>query len=137
MPSGLDNAEATRLVNAMLGLGTYTAPTLPIVVRLMTSMGTATANGTELAGNVRQPFVAASGSPSPNTATNGEITNSVAQIILAGLSAGTVRGVELWDSAPTPRRKMAGTLAAEKVVAAGDSLVFATSALTTRLGLYS
>lgn len=137
MPSGLDNAEATRLVNAMLGLTAYTASQLPINVRLVTSIPTATTNGSELSGNVRVPFVAASGanpaSPSPTAATNGAITNSVSAITFPNLTAGEVVGVELWDSNGTPRRKMYGTLAANKTVAAGDSLVFATSALTASL----
>lgn len=137
MPSGFDQGEATRLCNAMLGLG-YTAPVLPVKARLMTVMGTVSANGTEVvnAGGstyAAQPFVAATSSPCPASATNGAITNSAAAITYANMpdtsGAGGVKAVEYWDSSATPLRKQLGTLAATKITALGDSITFATSQL--------
>jgi hypothetical protein len=141
MPSAIDQGEATRLCNAMLGLG-YTAPTLPIKARLVTTMGTVTAAGTEVVNSggstyTPQNFVASSSSPSPNTATTGVVANSVAAIVFSNMpdTSGVtgVKGVELWDSAATPVRKMLGTLAQTKITALGDSLTFATSQLSAQI----
>lgn len=140
MAGYLDQAEANRLLAAMLGQTTYPATTLPVNGRLMTAMGSASANGTEVANSggstySAQPFVPSGngGTPTPSQPTAGAINNSAGSITYANMPACTVVGIELWDSNSTPRRKMAGPLTASKTCALGDSLVFATSQLAASL----
>lgn len=139
MPSGNDQAEATRLCNLMLGVGSPVATVLPIRARLMTTMGTPTANGTEVvnAGGsayAAQVFADGTASPSPNGATNGVLVNSAAAVTFTNMpdTSGVtgVKAVETWDNSSTPKRKQLGTLAVNKVTALGDSITFATSQLS-------
>lgn len=124
MPNNLDRAEANRLLDATLGSAAFPAPTLPIRIALNTVTGTNTSAGTELSGGsyARQPvtFGAASGFTA---------TNNVA-VTFTNLPAAVITGIELYDSASTPRRSWVGALTASKTVVAGDSLSFGVSTLT-------
>jgi hypothetical protein len=131
----LDQAEANRLLNAALGLAAYTAPTTPMRVRLLSAMGTATVNGTELVNSGGSTYAVQTLTTTtviPTTATAGAIANSgtVPTITFANLPAITILGIEIIDStAVTPRRSMYGPLTVSKTVALGDSVAFAASQL--------
>lgn len=124
----LDQTEATNQLKAELGQATYPATTTPIMGRLMTANGTATSNGTEVANSGGSTYAAQNVGGSLATAAAGASSNT-APITWSNLPAATVVGIELWDSAGTPKRKRYGALTASKTVALGDSLTMAASAL--------
>jgi hypothetical protein len=121
----LDNAEATRLLSASLGIASYTAPTAPLRLALFTVTGSASAAGTEVTGGsyARQSLASAFG-----TVTNGQVTNT-ATVTFTAMPAATVTAAEVYDSAGSPRRAWWAALAASKTVGAGDTLSFSASAL--------
>jgi hypothetical protein len=122
MSSLTDTAE-DRVLNWLTG-NAVTAPVLPLKARLVTILGTDAAAGTEVVGGTYTPqtstFAAAAG---------GTGTTNTGVIRYDGLPACTVVGVEVWDSAGVPVRWLHGPLAANKTVAAGDSLEFAAGEL--------
>lgn len=125
----LDQAEANRLLNAMLGKASYTAPTTPIRLRLMTANGSASAAGTEVTNSGGSAYASQDISTAlPSGGTNGSITNTSA-ITFTNMPAVTTVGAEGWDSAGTPRRAFLGPLTSSKTTALGDSLTFAPGAL--------
>lgn len=129
--SNIVQAEAQRLIEASLGKTTYTAPTGALVVALVTATGSSTAAGTEVTGGsyARQTYTPGSAS----AATPSVIANTNL-ISFTGMPACTVTGVDIFDSAGTPRRCYFGNLTASKTVGAGDVLSFAIGALTISLG---
>ena len=137
----LDNAGTTLLANKILNalhptsgtttLGAQTI-TFPIKIRLMTANGTATANGTELTSG--GSYVAATGI---STGANWAAASSGSQATNAVLSqtnmpAATIVGIELWDSNGTPIRTEWGSMTS-KTTSAGDTLSFASGAITSAL----
>lgn len=135
MPSGLDQAEATRLMNAKWGKnGTYLAPTAPIKMRLLTVLGSPASNGTEVTNSGGSTYVPqdASAATPLGGATNGVLASSQA-ITFTNMPAATIVGLELWDSAGTPRRTTFGQLTVAKTTALGDSLTIASGSLTDTL----
>lgn len=120
-------AESNRLLDASLGTAAFVAPTTPMKLALDTVNGTATAAGTEVTGGsyARQTvaFTAASAGATANTAL----------ISFTNMPAATVTGVEVFDSAGSPRRVWFGALTASKTTASGDTLSFAVSAITVAL----
>lgn len=125
-----DRAEANRLVNAMLGKGTYPAPTGAIMARLLTAHGTETTPGTQVTNTGESAYAPQSvTAATPASATNGVMTSNAA-ITFTNMPAATVVGIELWDSGATPRRQMYGALTATKTTALGDSLTIASGQLT-------
>lgn len=134
MPSGLDQAEATRLMNASWGKnGTYLAPTTPIRARLMSANGSASAAGTEVTNSGGSAYASQDASAATPVAVNGVITSNLA-ITFTNMPAATIVGIELWDSAGTPRRIRFGSLTASKTTALGDSLTIASGSLVNTLG---
>lgn len=121
MANALDQAEASRLLRASLGISAYTAPTTPMMLRLMSTNGSASSNGTQVTGG---SYAAQSLSAALGTEANGSVATTSA-ISYAGMPATTVVGVEVWDSAGTPRRAQWGALSASKTTGAGDTLTFA------------
>lgn len=132
-------ALATTTANNVLSLLTkgtaFTTPTAPIKMRLMSAMGVDAATaGTEVVGG---SYVAGGQtlSTAMGTASGGSISNSVAAITFAGMPAGNVAGVEVWDSAGTPVRFWYSTLmGGTKTLGAGDTLSFPASSITFTLG---
>jgi hypothetical protein len=121
-----DGAEA-RALNWLTG-NTTTAPTGPLMVRLMTANGSDSAAGTEVVnagGSAYTPqsvaFSAAVG--------NGNAANS-ADIVFTNMPAATIVGVEIWDSAGTPFRWWWGAATAPKTTNLGDTLRILAGALT-------
>jgi hypothetical protein len=125
------NNLTTVALNLLLDLAsgkTSAAPfTTPVKVALVTSNGTAGANGTEVTGGSysRQNVTF-------NSASGGAATNSAA-ISVTNMPATTVVGVELWDSAGTPKRIWFGPLTASKTTQAGDTFTIAAGALSVSL----
>lgn len=124
--------EANALLAASSGQATYTAPTAPIKVALMTANGSATAAGTEVVpgGNsyARQTITF-------NAASAGSITSGGANgtQTWTNMPATTVVGVEEWDSAGTPTRRWFGALTASKATNAGDTFTIAAGSYTKTL----
>lgn len=127
MANNVVTAEGNRLLDASLGTTAYTAPTTPMKLALETATGTNAAAGTEVTGGsyARQTITF-------NAASGGSATNSNS-ITYTSMPAATVTGVEIYDSAGTPRREWVGALTASKTVAAGDSLSFAAASVTVTL----
>src|SRR5215469_3516601 len=125
--ANLVTVEANGILNASSGQATYTNPTTPIKVALVTATGTATTAGTEVTGGsyARQTitFAAASG---------GSISSNVA-LTYTKMPACTVTGVDEWDSAGTPIRRWFGNLSASKTVNAGDTFSIASGSYTKTL----
>lgn len=130
----LDQTEAINQLKAELGQATYPATTTPIMGRLMTAMGANSAsNGTEVANSGGSTYAAQNVGGSLGTAaangTAGASSQNSSGVTWSNLPACTVVGIELWDSAGTPKRKRYGTLIASKTVSLGDSLTMAAAAL--------
>ena len=128
----LDQARANEILTGMHG-GSFTAYTAPIHVRIVTANGTATANGTEVA--TGGGYTSGTGAPSVTfaaAAAGSQATNAAVNITNYP-RAETVVGIELWDSTGTPKRIEWGALAASKTMASGDTLSFASGAITSAL----
>lgn len=126
--SNLDQAFSNKLLDASVG-GAFTPPTAPITCRLMTAVGTNTANGTELA--TGGGYTAGTGAPQVtfSAASAGSKASNVA-VTVTNMPATTINGVELWDSSATPQRTWWGPLTASKTTNAGDTFTIASGSLT-------
>ena len=122
----LDQAEASRLLRASLGIAAYTAPTTPMMQRLMSANGSASSNGTQVTGGSYTPQNL---STALGTESNGTVTTT-GVVSYTGMPATTTVGAEVWDSNGTPRRAWWSALAANKTTGAGDTLSFAAGAIT-------
>jgi hypothetical protein len=121
--------ECNNMLNASLGIASYTATTTPIKLRLLSANGSATSAGTAVTGG---SYADLSLATLMTTSTTGSSSNNAA-LNFTNMPAITVTGVEIWDSAGTPVRKWFGALTASKTTNAGDTLSFSTGSLT--LGL--
>lgn len=125
--ANLVTTEANAILNASSGQASYTNPTTPIKVALVTATGTAAAPGTEVTGGSysRQTitFAAASG---------GSISSNVA-LTYTNMPATTITGVDEYDSAATPVRRWFGNLSASKTVNAGDTFSIASGSYSKNL----
>ncbi|GGV37067.1 hypothetical protein GCM10010293_40730 [Streptomyces griseoflavus] len=113
MADNLTNTGENRVLDFILGLSA-TAPTPPLKVALVTAAGSDAAAGTEVTGGsyARQNL-------SVGAAVGGATTSS-ADLVWAGMPAGTIVGWEIWDSAGTPVRLWYGPLNEPKTLSAGD-----------------
>lgn len=128
----LDQAEATKLMDAKWGKATYSAPTTPIMLRLMSVNGSATSNGTEVVNAGGSAYAAQNvTTATPSGATAGAIATNAA-VTFTNMPAITTVGVELWTSG-TARRTTYGALTVSKTTALGDSLTIASGSLTDTL----
>lgn len=116
MPN-LTNTAEDLMLNWVTGVGNPTRPTAPIMVALVTVLGSDSSAGTEVVGGsyARQ-------NANLGTASGGVQTNT-AEIRFTNMPAVTVVGVNLYDSSGSPVRLWWGPLAANKVVNAGDDFV--------------
>ncbi len=123
LPDTMEN----MLLDGVLGTASYVATTTPVKARLMTTNGNDSTNGTQVVGGsyVAQTvtFAAASGGA---TANSGALNYT-------GMPACTVTGIELWDSAGTPKRLFWGALPTPKVVNAGDTFQVAAGQITAAI----
>src|ERR1043165_9359556 len=122
-----DGAEA-RVLNFLTGNAGATAPTLPLMVRLMTAKGSDPAAGHEV-GNGGGSTYAAQSAAFPAAVGSGTTSNS-ADIVFANMPACTVVGIEVWDSTGTPFRWWWGAAVASKAVNLGDTLKILAGTLT-------
>jgi len=125
--ANLVTVEANALLNASSGQATYTNPTTPIKVALVTVIGTASAAGTEATGGsyARQTLTCAA-------ASAGSISSNVA-LTYTNMPAATIVGVDEFDSAGTPVRRWFGSLTANKTTNAGDTFTIASGSYTKTL----
>lgn len=123
MAANIVQVEANRLLDASLGTATYTAPTGPMKLALMTANATSTAAGTEVTGgSYARQTIACSAAATGATSNSGTIT-------FTGMPACTVTGINIYDSAGTPRRAWWGALDTSRTLLAGDSLTFNAGAI--------
>ena len=126
--SNLVATESNNLLAASSGQAAYVAVVPPVLVALVTAMGTATAPGTEVVNSggsqyARQQITFAA--PSAGT-----IASSVA-LTYVNMPSATIVGVDEFDSAvPTPVRRWFGALSTIKSTNQGDTF-------TVSVGSYS
>jgi len=140
----LDNAGTTLLANKILNalhttastttLGAQTI-TFPILVRLMTANGSATANGTELGtgGSYTTASTGINTGPGANWAAASAGSQATSAVCSqTGMPVATIVGIELWDSTATKIRTEWGSMTS-KTTASGDTLSFAIGAISSAL----
>jgi hypothetical protein len=122
----LPNTIENQLLDALVGTSPFSVTT-PIKLALMTANGDDGTAGTEVSGGsyARQTIAF-------DAASSGQISNN-AVINFTGMPAATVVGIEIYDSAGTPKRLAYGALTASKTTASGDTLQFAASSITLSL----
>ena len=126
MADNLPDIIENQLLDALVGTTPYSVTT-PIKLALVTANGSDSAAGTEVTGGsyARQTIAF-------NAASSGSIANNAA-ISFTGMPACTVVGIEIYDSAGSPKRLAYGPLTASRTVTAGDTVQFASSAITLSL----
>lgn len=129
MANAWDQTAASRVLRAELGITAHVAPTTPIMNRLMSANGSASANGTQVTGG---SYAAQNLSTALGTEANGAVASN-AVVSHTGMPATTTNGVEWWDSNGTPRRAMWGALTVAKTTGAGDTLSFAVGQLSANV----
>jgi hypothetical protein len=102
-------------------------PTLPLRVRLCTTIPTDTTAGTEVVNSGGSTYASQSVAFGPANASTGQTSNT-ALVRFDNMpdttTQGTVKAFEIWDSATTPRRWWWATLTAERSYQAGDAAEF-------------
>lgn len=134
MSGGLDNTHGENLTDASLGTAAFVATTTPLKARLMSANGSGSTNGTEVANSGGSTYASQTAT---FAATNTSFTAvSNAALTFAGMPAVAspgVQGIELWDSAGTPKRKWWGPLAASVITNLGDTVSIASGSLNVVL----
>jgi hypothetical protein len=120
-------AESNRLLDASWAVASYTAPTSPMKMALLTANGSNTAAGTEVVGGSYARQTITMGAAASGSNAN---TNAIAYTVMPAV---TVTGIDVYDSNGSPRRAWQGALTASKTVGAGDTLSFAIGAVTSSL----
>lgn len=126
MADNLTDAAEARILNWLTG-NTTTAPTGPLMARLMTANGSDSTPGTEVT-NAGGSTYAAQSVAFPSATGTTQTANS-ADIVFTNMPAVTVVGVEIWDSAGTPFRWWWGPATASKTTSLGDTLRILAGAL--------
>jgi hypothetical protein len=126
MADNLPNIIENQLLDALVGTAPYTM-TGPVKLALVTANGDDASAGTEVTGGsyARQTIAF-------DAAASGQIANN-ASISFTGMPAVTVVGIELYDSAGSPKRLAYGALTTSRTITAGDTVQFASSAITLSL----
>lgn len=128
----LDQTRANDILTWMHGGSAPAALNATSKLRIYTVVGTATAAGTEVAtggGYTAGTGVTLSWAAS---ASGSQATNAIASITNYP-RAETVVAAEVWDAAGTPKRVEWGNLTSSKTMASGDTLSFASGAITSAL----
>ncbi len=129
----LDQGYSKKVNDHVHGVTSLTMPT-GHRARFMTAVGSASANGTELAtsagytagvGAPLMPWSAAT-TASPSVAANSSVVS------VTNMPAATINGIEIWES--TPVRIELGTLSTPRTTVLGDTLSFAASSVTSAFG---
>lgn len=134
----MSGGHATNVVDASNGTSAFVATTAPLRLRQMTANGSGTTPGTELGSS--GGYVAGTGAPTVAFAAAAVAAGeakaaSSGAVTISNMPATTIVGVEIWDSAGTPVRKWYGALASSKTTAAGDTLSYATGAVSNAIGV--
>lgn len=129
----LDQTYAKKTNDHIHGETSLTMPT-GLRCRLMTTVGSSSANGTEVA--TGGGYTSGTSAPTisygaATTATPSVISTDAAVTITNYPRAETVNGIEIWES--TPVRIELGNLTTPRTMAAADTLSFATAAITSAL----
>lgn len=126
MADNLPDTIENQLLDALVGTSAYSVTT-PIKLALMTANGSDSAPGTEVTGGsyARQTI-------SFGSASSGSIANDAA-VNFTGMPSCTVVGIEIYDSAGSPKRLAYGALTSSRTVTSGDTVQFAISAVTLSL----
>jgi len=126
MADNLPNIIENELLDALVGATSFSVTT-PIKLALVTVNGDDASAGTEVTGGsyARQTITF-------TAAASGQIENDSA-ISFTGMPAVTVVGIELYDSAGSPKRLAYGALTVSRAVTAGDTVQFASGAITLSL----
>jgi hypothetical protein len=126
MADNLPNIIENQLLDALVGTTAYTVTT-PIKLALVTANGDDATAGTQVSGGsyARQTIAF-------DAAASGQIANNAA-ISFTGMPAVTVVGIELYDNAGTPKRLAYGALTTSRTITAGDTVQFASGAITLSL----
>lgn len=152
MASGLDQNRVVDFLQVVTGYSAPSAGTATLAtgftagasnqghIRLMTVNGSSTVNGTELAGGsyvagtgiVYTTGTAGSFAAAAYSTSSGSIQTS-ATLSQAGMPAATTVGIEIWDSAATPKRWPWGSLASAITTNNGDTLSFGAGAIQATL----
>ena len=129
----IDQTRANEVLTWMHGGSAPTALTGPIHVRLYTAVGNATTSGTEV--GTGGGYTQGTGAPTVTwaAASAGSQATNAAINVTNWPRAETVTALEIWDSNGTPKRVEWGTLASSKTMAIGDTLSFASGAITSAL----
>lgn len=131
-----DSNRVTAILNAIMVTGTD-APVWPTGwhLRLMTAMGSNTANGTEATAGNCPGYTAGGVAMTAWTAITGTTANisgppsAVSWTATANWTA--IAGIEIWDTAGTPLRWFQGALSGGSVtINNGNTLQFATSSVS-------
>jgi len=122
----LPNIIENQLLDALVGTAAYSVTT-PIKLALVTANGDDASAGTEVTGGsyARQTIAF-------DAAASGSIDNN-ASISFTGMPSCTVVGIEIYDSAGSPKRLAYGALTSSRAVTSGDTVQFASSAITLSL----
>jgi len=126
MADNLPDIIENQLLDALVGTSTYSV-TGAIKLRLMTANGSDASAGTEVTGGSYAAQTITFGA-----ASSGAIENSGA-ISFTGMPAATVVGIEIYDSAGSPKRLLYGALTTSRTVTAGDTVQFASGAIDITL----
>ena len=126
MADNLPNIIENELLDALVGATPFSVTT-PIKLALVTVNGNDASAGTEVTGGsyARQTITF-------GAAASGSITNS-GTISFTGMPSCTVVGIELYDSAGSPKRLAYGALTVSRAVTAGDTVQFSASSVTLSL----
>ncbi len=127
MADNLTNLAEARALNWLTGNAT-TAPTLPLMVRLMTANGSDAAAGTEVVNAGGSAYAPQSMAATAAVGTGSSVNN--ADQVFTNMPAVTVVGVEIWDSAGTPFRWWWGPAVAPVPTNLGDTLRILAGQLT-------
>lgn len=133
----IDQTRANEVLTWMHGGAAPTALNATSRLRIYTAIGNATTEGTQVAtgGGYTGGSTATSGVAITWAAASAgsQATNAVAQITNYP-RAESVAAVEVWDGAATPKRVEFGAITGgAKTMAAGDTLSFASGAITSAL----
>lgn len=106
-----------------------TPPTMPLKVRLCTSIPSDTAAGTEVVNSGGSTYAAQNVAFGAANASTGQTSNTGLVRFdnmpdTAQSGQGTVKAFEIWDSAGTPKRWWWATLTAERSYQLGDAAEF-------------
>lgn len=118
--ANLVTTEANNILAASSGQAPYVAPVPPIMVALVTVMGTGTTPGTEVVNTVTPASQYARQAITFAAPSAGSIASNIA-LTFVNMPATTIVGVDEFDSATTPIRRWFGPLSTTKSVNAGDT----------------